>query len=227
MNVQDMATSETRSRLFAVGDIHGCFEKLVRLMDRLPFDPDFDTLIFLGDYINRGPQSREVVSYLLDLEKRCKSLVFLMGNHEHALLQYAMTGNQEYLFLLRSMGIEKTLDSYSGASVQSLCDLGFMPPAHRDFLKRLITCHRQDGYLFIHAGVIPSEDPASCSLDRLLTIRDTFLESEPDPDLTVVFGHTPFEMPFVAQGKIGIDTGAVQGNMLTAVMLPDRVFFHA
>jgi serine/threonine protein phosphatase 1 len=214
-------------KIFAVGDIHGCYEKLVTLMDRLPFDHHLDTLIFLGDYINRGSRSKEVIDYLLKLKQQCKNIVFLKGNHEHALLQYAQTKDQEYLWQLRSMDVEPTLESYSNADVQSLSDLGFLSPSHLDFLNGLLTYYQVQDYLFIHAGVIPGENPDECSLDRLLSVRDTFLKCERQTDYTVVFGHTPFEMPFVAPGMIGIDTGAVYGNMLTAVLLPELRFFHA
>ena len=227
LKIKTMERSVAKHNIFAVGDIHGCDEKLIRLMDRLPFDRQTDTVIFLGDYINRGPQSRKVIDYLLDLERQCQKIVFLKGNHEHVLLQYARTKDPEYLRILRIMGVEATLKSYSDATVQSLSSLRFLPPDHRDFLNRLVPYHRAGDYLFIHAGVIPDEDIDRCSLDRLLTVRDTFLEHEQKDGPTVVFGHTPFEMPFVAPGKIGIDTGAAHGNMLTAVMLPDPVFFHA
>lgn len=214
-------------KIFAVGDIHGCYEKLIKLMDRLPYDRHADTLIFMGDYINRGPQSEEVIDYLLELRRECKKIIFLMGNHEYALLQYAETKDRQYLRLLRSMEVEPTMKSYSNADFQSLSDLGFLPPAHRDFIKGLLPYYRTEKYLFIHAGVIPGEEVEGCSLDRLLSVRDTFLECEPLHGLTVVFGHTPFEMPFVAPGRIGIDTGAGHGKMLTAVSLPDIRFFHA
>lgn len=221
------SSNKNIGRIFAVGDIHGCYDKLVSLMNRLPFDRHSDTLIFLGDYINRGSQSREVIDYLLKLRQQCKNIVFLKGNHEHALLQYAQTKDQEYLWLLRSMDVEPTLKSYSDAKFQSLSDLGFLPPAHLDFINGLLPYYKTDDYLFIHAGVIPGEKLDECSLDRLLTVRDTFLKCERQTDYTIVFGHTPFEMPLVAPGMIGIDTGAVYGNMLTAVLLPDLRFFHA
>lgn len=214
-------------KIFAVGDIHGCYEKLVNLMNRLPFDLHSDMLIFLGDYINRGSQSREVIEYLLKLKAQCKNIIFLKGNHEHALLQYAQTKDQEYLWVLRSMGIEPTLKSYSDAEFKSLSDLEFLPPSHLDFFNGLLPYYRTDDYLFIHAGVIPGEDPDECSLDRLLTVRDTFLKFKQQLGFTVVFGHTTFEMPLLAPERIGIDTGAVYGNMLTAVLLPDLRFFHA
>ena len=214
-------------RIFAIGDIHGRHEKLVTLMERLPFDPDEDLLVFIGDYINRGPQSREVIDFLLEIRETVRSTVFLMGNHEHALLQYANTCDLEYLKMLRAMGVEPTLKSYSDAPVNSLCDLSFLPGAHRNFLETLLPWHEEGGFLFTHAGTSPGEALEDCGLDRLLFVRNVFLENREKMDRTVVFGHTPFSMPFVTEGKIGIDTGAAYGNMLTAVELPRLRFYHA
>ncbi|SPF50154.1 conserved hypothetical protein [Syntrophobacter sp. SbD1] len=214
-------------KIFAVGDIHGCNRKLTSLIERLPIDPEKDYLVFLGDYINRGTGSREVIDYLLKTGGKVRNTVFLMGNHEHALLEYSRTGNLDYLRTLRSIGVEDTLNSYSNAPVRSLGDLSFMPVEHIRFLERLQPHFRLGGYLFVHAGTIPGEDLEHCPLDRLLSVRDIFLQDESTSSEVTVFGHTPFETPFVAPGKIGIDTGAAYGNMLTAVELPRMRFYHS
>lgn len=216
-----------KRKIFAVGDIHGCFQKLRTLMGRLPIDPDEDLLVFIGDYINRGAQSKDVIEYLLETRSRIRDTVFLLGNHEHALLQFCSTGDLEYLKIGRAMGVESTLESYSGSAVNSLCDLSFLPPGHREFMEDLLPWYEEEGYLFIHAGVIPGEDYRESRLDRLLSVRNVFLESAPADDSVIVFGHTPFSTPLVTRGKIGIDTGAVYGNMLTAVELPRLRFYHA
>jgi serine/threonine protein phosphatase 1 len=220
-----MGSSEYK--IFAVGDIHGCSRKLAALMERLPIDTATDILVFLGDYIDRGPESREVIEYLLEIQRKVRNTVFLLGNHEYALLQYYRTGNLDHLRLLRSMGVEETLSSYSNSPVRSLSDLSFLPAEHIRFLESLRPYFRLDGYLFIHAGTIPGEDLDHCGLDRLLTVRDRFLRDETDSGEITVFGHTPFETPFVTPTKIGIDTGAANGNMLTAVELPAMRFYHA
>jgi serine/threonine protein phosphatase 1 len=213
-------------RLFAIGDIHGCLDKLNTLIDRLPGVSENDVLIFLGDYIGRGTQTSGVIQRLLAVKEQFPHTVFLMGNHEHSLLEYARTGEPAQLQILRQLGVEATLDSYGSHSSRSLRDLSFLPDAHRVFLQDLLPYCYLDRYLFIHAGIIPGEDPATCPLDRLLTVRHRFL-SHPEPmDITVVFGHTPFETPFVTEDKIGIDTGAVYGNLLTAVELPRLRFYH-
>ncbi len=215
------------SKIFAVGDVHGCSGKLAALLDRLPLDPEGDLLVFLGDYLNRGPQSREVLEILLDVEGRVRNTVFLMGNHEHALLGYAETGDPDDLRLIRPLGVEETLKSYGRNTMRTLRDLSFLPPGHRSFLEGLVPWFRAGGYLFTHAGIVPEEDVEISPLDRLLTVRRTFLEYDGPLKETVVFGHTPFSTPFLAPGKIGIDTGAAYGNLLTAVELPAVRFYHA
>jgi len=219
--------SFAKYRIFAIGDIHGCYERLTSLIGRLSLDADRDFLIFLGDYINKGPGARQVIEYLLELGGKVRNAVFLLGNHEHALLEYSRTGNVDYLRTLRSIGVEDTLKSYSNSPVRSLSDLSFMPVEHIRFLETLRPYFRLDGYLFIHAGTIPGEDLDRCPLDRLLPVRERFLYDERVSSEVTVFGHTPFETPFVTSGKIGIDTGAAYGNQLTAVELPRMRFYHA
>jgi serine/threonine protein phosphatase 1 len=214
-------------KIFAVGDIHGQDRKLRSLLERLPLDPERDFLIFIGDYINKGPRSREVIDCLLKVESRVKNSVFLMGNHEHIMLEYYRTRNLDLLQALRSYDVEPTLESYSNSPFRSLSDMSFMPVEHRRFFERLKPYFKLDGYLFIHAGIIPGEDIEHCPLDRLLTVRERFLQYDGPSKEVVVFGHTPFETPLVTPGKIGIDTGVAYGNMLTAVELPKMRFYHA
>lgn len=216
----------TQERIFAVGDIHGSYRKLVELMDRLPMDRERDTLVFLGDYINRGPQSREVLDYLIALRDRVPRSVFLMGNHEYALLDYAASGNVDLLPELRILGVEATLKSYGDASVRSLLDLSFLPPEHLEFLESLEFCHRQGPYLFVHADA-PDEDSPWRGMDELVASRRLATASGHGEKATLVFGHTPLATPLVAPGRIGIDTGAVYGNLLTAVELPTLQFHHS
>ncbi len=222
-----MQRSSPENRIFAIGDIHGCHKKLNSLIERLPIDPDTDFLIFLGDYINRGPGTREVIDSLLQIALKVRNTVFLMGNHEHSLMEYSRTGDLECLRTLRTLGVEETLESYSKSPMRSLGDLSFLPGEHLLFMETLRPYFRLDGYLFIHAGTIPGEALNTCALDRLLTVRERFLQDDGPSDEVVVFGHTPFETPFVTPDKIGIDTGAAYGNLLTAVELPMKRFYHA
>ncbi len=213
-------------KLFAIGDIHGCQAQLVTLMARLAFDAQRDTLVFLGDYINRGPQSRQVIDYLLHLKSTCPHSVFLMGNHEHLLLSYAATGDVEILRNMRGMGVEATLKSYDHAPVRSLLDLSFLPAAHLEFLRALQVSFRWGPYLFVHAddaGI----DAAGERLGEVLASRRLVKECALLEGCVRVFGHTPFETPLVAPDRIGIDTGAAHGHLLTALELPAMHFHHA
>lgn len=213
-------------KLFAIGDIHGCHRQLLALLDRLPLDKAEDTLVFLGDYINRGPDSRKVLDTLLALERSCRHAVFLKGNHEQALLEYALSGEPEDLHLLRVMGVETTAGSY-GAPLRRLLDLSCLPPEHQQFLCALKLTFAWDGYLFTHADYDPSAPPdteATLLASRRLAGENRLLAAAGP---VVVFGHLPYAMPLVKPDRIGIDTGAVYGNMLTAVQLPERKFYHA
>jgi len=228
------------SKIFAVGDIHGCHQKLVTLLGRLPLDPEQDTLIFLGDYINRGPDSRKVLDTLIGLSRSYRHLVFLKGNHEQALLDYELYGETDDLRLLRTMGIEATAESY-GVSLRRLTDLSCMPPEHQQFLFDLKLSHTAGNYLFTHADFDATLQPPQPleTLQERMQRRNTevFLlasrrlgqeqDLEPVQDKVVVFGHLPFATPLVRADRIGIDTGAVYGNFLTAVQLPERIFYHA
>jgi serine/threonine protein phosphatase 1 len=221
------ACHNEKRKIFAVGDIHGCYEKVVTLMKRLVFDARRDFLVFLGDYINRGPQSREVISFLLEMRQTCEHIVFLKGNHEHELLEYARTGDVVRLHGLRRMGVEETLKSYGNSPVSTLRDLSFLPPEHRQFIEQLEPYFQMDGYLFVHAGVAPGEDVERCSIETMVNVRGPFLECRKTMESKIVFGHTPFETPLVTPHKIGIDTGAAYGNLLTAVELPRLRFYHS
>ncbi len=220
-------------RIFAVGDIHGSHTKLNMLLERLPLDRERDTLVFLGDYINRGPDSRLVIETLLQLRTKCAHTVFLMGNHEEMLLEYAADGDIDRLRLLHVMGVEATLDSY-GAAMHDLRSLAFLPPSHLEFLKTLRMSWVSDPYLFVHADVCPmANDPAASgkeytrSADQLLASRRLTREVPTETEHLVIFGHTAFETPLVRTDRICIDTGAVHGNMLTALELPALRFHHA
>lgn len=224
-------------RIFAFGDIHGCHRKLAVLLHRLPYDPQRDTLVFLGDYINRGPESRQVLETLLELERTCQNTVFLMGNHEQALLDYTSHGDPEALRGLRAMGIETTVESYN-SSMRKLVDLSCMPIAHRDFLRRLQFSYLYDDYVFTHADISeemqdamayggPLPHPNAHDLPGLLASRRLGREDTSIRNCRIIFGHLPFRYPLVREDRIGIDTGAVYGNLLTAVELPRLQFFHA
>ena len=208
------------SKIFAVGDIHGCFDKLCALMDKIPINMDRDQLLFIGDYIDRGPGSIEVLDYLIELKKKSPDVIFLKGNHEDMLQKY-LDGKDRFTYLLNSG--QQTLDAYlkNGDTSEGYP----IPSAHLEFLDGLRLYYQTEDYLFVHAGLrekvpLQTQDEAD-----LLWIRDDFIYSDFDFGKRVVFGHTPFKEPLVLTNKIGIDTGAVYGNRLTCVQLPEVKFF--
>lgn len=209
-------------RTFAVGDIHGCLDKLNLLMDMIDIDPKRDTLVFMGDFIDRGTQSKEVVDYLIDLARRQRRVIFLKGNHERMLQRY-LSGTSMFHFLVN--GGQATIDSY--LKNQSNAKDSLIPTAHRDFFDNLRLYYETEQYIFVHAGLKPNVPLEEQSEWDMLWIRDEFIYSEFDFGKRVIFGHTPFREPLILDNKIGIDTGAVYGNRLTCVELPDVVFHIA
>lgn len=209
-------------RTFAVGDIHGCLDKLTCLMDMIDIDQKIDTLVFMGDYIDRGTRSKEVVDYLIDLARRQRRVIFLKGNHERMLQRY-LSGTSMFHFLVN--GGQATLDSY--LKNQSHAEDRLIPTTHRDFFDNLRLYYETEQYIFVHAGLKPNVPLEEQSEWDMLWIRDEFIYSDFDFGKRVIFGHTPFREPLILDNKIGIDTGAVYGNRLTCVELPDVVFHIA
>ncbi len=207
-------------RIFAVGDIHGCFDKLVSLMGIIDVDLKEETLVFIGDYIDRGPQSKEVVDYLIDLAEGGNRVVFLKGNHE-LMLQNYLSGEDKLSFLYN--GGEATLSSYMKGAGRGEANL--IPPRHLEFFDKLRIYFETDLYVFVHGGLKPNVSLEHQDEWDMLWIRDEFIYSDFDFGKRVIFGHTPFRQPLILDNKIGIDTGAVYGNKLTCVELPAMKFF--
>lgn len=211
-------------RLLAIGDIHGCRDKLEALLRRIAPETD-DTLVFLGDYIDRGPDPRGVIDELLRL-RRQTHCVFLRGNHEDMFLNWLEFGNNWTMYT--SNGGLQTIRAYAGEDddfdhhrvARSL------PGAHRNFFADLQDWYEHGGYIFVHAGIRPGTALAAQSRSDLLWIRNEFIGIPTGVTAKVIFGHTPFPRPLIQKDKIGIDTGAVYGGMLTAIELPQEQFIQ-
>jgi serine/threonine protein phosphatase 1 len=206
-------------KYFAIGDIHGCLDKLTALM-RLIGAGDDDTVVFMGDYIDRGPDSKGVVDYLLRLRKKRKRLVCLKGNHEWMFLNY-LERREEEIFL--GNGGRSTLASY-GIPSDAADRKAMVPPAHMEFFRTLLPFYETEQYLFVHAGVRPGiameiQDPYD-----MMWIRHEFFQSDHGLEKTVIFGHTPFREPFLGEKMIGIDTAAFNDGPLTCLELPAMKF---
>jgi serine/threonine protein phosphatase 1 len=195
-------------RIFAVGDIHGCRLKLDRLLAKLDWRPENqETLVFLGDYIDRGPDSFGVVETVLGLKNRYpQEVVLLKGNHEQMFMNY-ITGQEE--ILLTANGVALTMRSYSENTP--------FPVSHYQFYQDLTLHYETTDHIFVHAGLRPGVPLERQEENDCLWIREEFLESDFDFGKTIVFGHTPFRQPFILPGRAGLDTGAVFGGPLTCL----------
>lgn len=229
-------------RIYAVGDVHGCADRLLALHAAIGRDladrPVADaTLLHVGDYIDRGPDSARVVETLIrgPALPAGVRVVNLMGNHEWMMLAAVALGDADDVAVWLENGGGETLRSWGvnkDAPVAHWPDA--VPRDHLLAIRDLAFHHVQDGYLFVHAGVRPEVPLDRQTRHDLLWTREPFLSWDvaedgpllPDSALVVVHGHTPQAGPTVSAHRIGIDTGAVRGGALTcAVLEEDRVGF--
>lgn len=192
-------------RWLAVGDIHGCLAQLIELM-ALVKPTSADRVVFLGDYVDRGPASAGVIEYLIEFAVAFPETVFLRGNHEQMFLDY-LDGQNPAMFLIN--GGRQTLDSYRDRRMWPI------PSSHRRFLDSLGHYFESDHHIFVHAGLRPGIPLAEQADFDMLWIRHEFLESDFDWGKPVVFGHTPRKEPLLGDHRIGVDTGCVYGHQLT------------
>lgn len=213
------------NRIYAIGDIHGCLEKLTELLNKITLDKQNDTLVFIGDYIDRGRYGREVVDYVIGLQGDCKNVVCLLGNHEQMFLHY-LEGVDESMYLAN--GGKATLDSFGILLSDNIEKRKAKISAkYRRFFESLFLYYETDKYILVHAGLRPGLPLCDQALDDLLWIRYEFINSEDDFGKIVIFGHTPMTRPLIDKNKIGIDTGAVYGGSLTCVELPKVKIYQA
>jgi serine/threonine protein phosphatase 1 len=219
-------------RIYVVGDIHGRDDLLIRMHAMMLADarerPGLaPTVVYLGDYVDRGSGSFEVLEFLIQEPLPGFTSIHLMGNHEDMMLRF-LDGPPTLNWLVN--GGVATLASYgvaSGEPIVYLADLDVVrrelraavPPAHMRFLLRLGLMHTAGDYAFVHAGVRPGVDLEAQAPADLLWIRDKFLDSRKDFGKVVIHGHTITEEPEVRVNRIGIDTGAFVTDRLTCLVL--------
>jgi serine/threonine protein phosphatase 1 len=193
-----------------VGDIHGCRSKLETLLAKIDWHPENqEELIFLGDYIDRGPDSFGVVEIVRALkEDYPQEVITLMGNHEQLFIKF-ITGQNA--LSLRDNGVSFTMRSYEQNKP--------FPVEHFRFYLNLELYYETPRFIFVHAGLRPGVPLELQTEEDCLWIRKQFLESPFDFGKTVVFGHTPFREPYITSGRAGLDTGAVYGGKLTCMEL--------
>lgn len=222
------------ARVWAIGDIHGRADLLQPLTAHIledakaaPFGCDI-TVVGLGDYVDRGPDSKAVISHLVDLAKSSVATRFLMGNHEEAMLTFLEDpkigpswcefGGRETLW---AYGIEAPArDAPDTEWAQTSRALkSALPPEHEGFLRSLeISCEIGD-YFFVHAGVRPGVELDAQAQRDMLWIRQEFLDHSGHWSKVIVHGHTPTETVSVTPSRIGLDTGAYATSVLSALRL--------
>lgn len=219
--------------IYAIGDIHGQLELLQAALDRIEADGGKDArIVFLGDYTDRGPDSRGVLDLLVRGKVQGRNWIPLKGNHDRMfamfMQDYPANDNQllvGYHWLHERLGGIETLASY-GVEVPERTRIHHVhtaarkaiPAEHVEFLKDLPTTYLQDGLLFVHAGIRPGVALQDQVEDDLVWIRQTFLNyPNPHPWL-VVHGHTPAKQAEHKGNRVNLDSGAAFGGPLSAAV---------
>jgi serine/threonine protein phosphatase 1 len=226
------ATLPPGERIYAVGDVHGCDSRLARMhaliaADLEAFPAARPTLVHMGDYIDRGPDSAGVLSRLIaGSPVPGMPVVNLLGNHEAMLLD-ALDENPDAASQWLANG---GLESLASWDVPPDSEPDFwrrmIPRGHQELMAGLTLRHDAGGYVFVHAGVRPLVPLDRQEKSDLLWIREPFLSWTRGLGAVIVHGHTPVEQPAVRANRIGIDTGAVMGGRLTCLVLEaDRLGF--
>jgi len=214
-----MPKKEPENKIYAIGDIHGQYEKLAALLSIIGKD-EKATFIFLGDYIDRGPEVKKTIALCIEFSKT-HHCIFLKGNHEEMMDNAIISTSKgevtpDDFILWVSNGGNTTIQSYKG--LENIYKL------HKDFFKSLILFHETSKYIFVHAGIKPGIPMEKQDPQDLLWIRDNFIFSPTNyKNKLIIYGHTVTSLcksPY--SDKIGIDTGAGYGGQLTAIQLPEK-----
>lgn len=216
-------------RVYAIGDIHGRIDLLLALHRAIRQDADSmlqNVVVYLGDYIDRGPRSREVIETLLRPLGNGFQQIFLKGNHEAAMLSF-IEGNLPIGQDWMRFGGAETLASYGIAPPKTTRQLleardalhQFLPESHWEFLESCAMSHREGGFFFAHAGIRPNVPLEFQKSQDLMWIREEFLANDAEHGCIVVHGHTISNDVDWQHNRIGIDTGAIISDKLTALVI--------
>lgn len=224
-------------RSYAIGDVHGQLEKLRRAhalvaADRMRTGDFAAPVVHLGDYVDRGPDSRGVIETLVRGLDRGEPWVLLKGNHDALMRGFLDAAAEDAAvapWLSRSFGGRETLASYgiTFGPVPRVAELraetrARVPAAHVALLDRLLPCHREDGVFFCHAGVRPGIPLEAQDENDLIWIRDDFLNDPRDHGALIVHGHTPVDWVSHYGNRVNLDTAAGYGGPVSAVVIEER-----
>lgn len=214
-------------RTLVIGDIHGCYDLFVDVLKKAQYNNNIDRLVLIGDYIDRGPDSKRVLDLVMQLSE--EGAVVIAGNHEEMLLSSYKNPVTKDPWLLN--GGDKTLLSF-GIKEITKESVSLIPKKYIDFISGLPFYYENKDYIFVHAGLDPDlQQPELTNKYALIWLRDEWLRCKYTGEKTVIFGHSPTftinshskATPWVSGKKICIDTGAVYphyGGKLTCLELP-------
>lgn len=236
-----------RNSVWVVSDLHGHHDQMMRLVERCHkkgLNISQDTVIFLGDVVDGGGQTKQVIEQLIKWQKHNKNIIVLFGNHEDLLLDALVYNGKTYgsFDLWYQQGGKKTYESYlpSGLTqyekaISQIKD--HIPLKHLDWLNNLPLYYETDKYFFVHAGVLPNMSlkrhkeilkkrgsEAEDLKQQMVWIRDQFINSDYKWEKKIIFGHTAFPQPLIEDNKIGIDGMFHNKGQLVALELPDERF---
>ena len=207
-------------KTIVIGDIHGCYNELrelvIALVQNGKYNKNEDKIVFLGDYIDRGKNSRKVIELIRNLQKANNNVIALRGNHEEMFLEYQDGLDDCWLW----NGYKETLMSYRGFEAQIKNDM--------EWMESLPIYHEDDNFVFVHAGIDVNKKMEDQEAYTMLWVRNEFIYNNTPYYKRVIFGHTPTlnlnqtDKPvYTYAGNVAIDTGCVFTGTLTALILED------
>lgn len=223
--------------LYAIGDIHGQMAELTRVLDLIEKDGGPDAqVVFMGDYTDRGPESKAVLDTLIEGQQQQRNWIFLKGNHDRMFSWFMQDypRHEAYLpielsWLHPRLGGDTTLASYGLQFTNKSRMLNVhaearevVPKAHLDFLDSLTLTHETDDLFFAHAGIRPGVALADQDEEDLIWIRKEFHQITSDHPKLIIHGHTPVEQATHYGNRINLDSGAGYGRPLTAAVFEGR-----
>ena len=222
---------------YVIGDIHGFHQQLIRLQRKIYDDAQQSKsqklLVYLGDYIDRGPAVKDCIQSLLDFQPRNFTIIYLLGNHEQMLLDFLADKGSSLYFWMSNGGLE-TLNSY-GQRLDQYIDSNmnlefddrirnkfetFLPNAHKDFFYHLKLSYQWEDYFFVHAGIDPSLPLNKQKKDTMIWTRsDKFLQATKPFEKFIIHGHTPSKNIIQKNNRICLDTGVFYTGKLSAAKI--------
>ncbi|MBC2886518.1 metallophosphoesterase [Ochrobactrum sp. CM-21-5] len=225
------ASGPTTTRLYAVGDVHGRLDLLQDLHGLIHADldrrPAHDwRIIHLGDYVDRGPQSKEALDFLIEAASRDSRIISLLGNHDEGFVNYLATGDTAGIFALhggpqtaRSYGVDIDFSDIGDARHGHEMLVKAVPQAHIDFIRAMPRSLSFGDFFFCHAGINPAVPLDEQDPDDLIWIRTVFLRQTGLFEKVVIHGHTPQGAIDIQPNRVNLDTHAWKSGILSAIVI--------